>query len=40
MGTELFYAGIMGISAIVAPEFAPFILLGGGLFFIFAIGDK
>ncbi len=35
MSTELMYAGIMGISALVAPEFAPFILLGGGLLFIF-----
>jgi hypothetical protein len=40
MGTELFYAGIMGISAIVQPELAPFILLGGGIFFIFFAGNK
>jgi len=40
MSVELVYAGIMGISSIVQPELAPFILLGGGILFIFLFGAK
>jgi hypothetical protein len=40
MSAELIYTGIMGVSLVVAPEFAPFVLLGGGLLFIFLFGDK
>jgi hypothetical protein len=34
-GTEYLTGGIAGLLAIIQPEFAPFILIGFGLFFIF-----
>lgn len=40
MSAELVYTGIMGISALVQPELAPFILLFGGILFLFLFGDK
>jgi hypothetical protein len=39
MSGELVYLGITGIAAMVAPEFSPFILLGGGLLFLVLYGD-
>lgn len=39
MSGELVYLGITGIAALAAPEFSPFILLGGGLLFFYLYGD-